>query len=79
MGTKRMKSLDTCTLDDLEYCMNGNFKALYLITKKTSPHLIKSQGRIITLNKSCLIGKIYTHLAMIRNILLVIKLGALTI
>jgi len=50
VGTKRIKGLETCTMEDMDWCLDGNVKTTYMMCKACIPHLLESKGQIINLS-----------------------------
>ena len=50
MGTKRIKGIHTCTMEDLQWCLDGNLKTTFMMTQACLPYLEESKGQIINMS-----------------------------
>lgn len=50
VGAKKIKTLATCSVEDLDYVLEGNVKTFFLICKATMQHLIISKGNIVNVS-----------------------------
>ena len=53
-GATRARNIDTCTIEDLDWCYNVLVRSVFMMTKAAIPHLEKTKGAI--LNMSSLAG-----------------------
>ena len=44
VGTKRIKGIYTCTMEDLEWVLDGNLKVTFMMTKACLPYLEETKG-----------------------------------
>ena len=45
VGVKRMGNIETCSLDDLDFVLNGSVRSTFIVSKTCVPHLIETKGR----------------------------------
>ena len=50
VGTKRIKGIHTCTMEDLQWCLDGNLKTTFMMTQACLPYLEESKGQIINMS-----------------------------
>jgi len=50
VGAKRIKTLQTASMEDWDWCFNGNMKSTFMMSKAAVPHLIKTKGNIINIS-----------------------------
>ena len=53
-GATRARNIDTCTIEDLDWCYNVLVRSVFMMSKAAIPHLEKTKGAI--LNMSSLAG-----------------------
>jgi len=61
-GATRAKNIDTCEIDDLDWCYNVLVRSVFMMSKAAIPHLEKTKGAII--NMSSLAGLRPLHYAL---------------
>merc|ERR1711935_154762 len=61
-GATRARNIDTCTIDDLDWCYNVLVRSVFMMSKAAIPHLEKTKGAI--LNMSSLSGLRPLHYAV---------------
>ncbi len=44
VGVKRMGNIETCSLDDLDFVLNGSVRSTFIVSKTCVPHLIETKG-----------------------------------
>jgi len=50
VGSKRIKILQNCTMEDWDWCINGNIKAMVMMSQGCLPHLKETKGNIINIS-----------------------------
>ena len=50
VGTKRIKGIRTCTMEDLQWVLDGNIKVTFMMTQACLPYLEESKGQIINMS-----------------------------
>ena len=53
-GATRARNIDTCTIEDMDWCYNVLVRSVFMMSKAAIPHLEKTKGAI--LNMSSLAG-----------------------
>ena len=53
-GATRARDIDTCTIEDLDWCYNVLVRSVFMMSRAAIPHLEKTKGAI--LNMSSLAG-----------------------
>ena len=61
-GATRARNIDTCEIDDLDWCYNVLVRSVFMMSKAAIPHLEKTKGAII--NMSSLAGLRPLHYAL---------------
>lgn len=50
VGCKRIKTLQTSTMDDWDWCINGTIKSMVMMCQACLPHLKQTKGNIINIS-----------------------------
>lgn len=50
VGTKRIKNLQNSTMEDWDWCINGNIKAMVMMCQAVLPHLKITKGNIVNIS-----------------------------
>ncbi len=61
-GATRKRNMETCEIEDLDWCFNVLVRSVFMMTKAATPHLEKTKGAII--NMSSLAGLRPLHYAV---------------
>jgi len=49
-GATRARTLETCTVEDLDWCYNVLVRSVFLMTQATKKHLVETKGTIINMS-----------------------------
>lgn len=50
VGTKRIRGLESCTMEDMDWCIDGNIKTTYMMCKACIPYLLETKGQIMNMS-----------------------------
>ena len=50
VGAKRIKVLKNASMEDFDWCINGNLKSIFMMTQACQPHLVATKGNVINVS-----------------------------
>jgi len=53
VGTKKISTLETCTVGDLKWMLEGNICTTFMMTKACRPYLINAKGCVLNMSSYC--------------------------